>query len=132
MRFVQSFLRRWYTLPAAAGLLLALRFPPTHLWLLLLPAMALYFYTAADPARTRGEVFKGAFITGAILGFWVAYNGLSHMLLLPGATAFSQLVHISPILIACLFGDVFAVVAVLYRALLTRSLLYNGLLGASL
>src|SRR3989344_2866348 len=115
-----------------AGALLVLSFPPVHWWPLIIPGMALYFYRATNPARTRMEVWWGGFVAGAMLGLWLSYNGLSQIKLLQGAVVFSYLIHISPLPIAILFGATFGSVALLYRILLTRSTIFNALLGAAL
>src|SRR3989344_6388770 len=118
--------------PVLAGVLLALSFPPAPMWPLIVPAMALYFYNAADQKKTWREVWWGSFITGGILGLWITYNGLGHMDTLMGASFFSYLVRLSPLLFLVLFGDVFAATALAYRFLLTHSPLFNALLGAAL
>lgn len=121
----------WYLLPLLAGILLALSFPPIHWWILLIPGLVLYFSLAAHADSTE-SAWRDGFIVGGLMGLWVSYQGLSEMVLLPGATVFSYLVHLSPVMIGVMVGSFFGIGAVLYRFLRTRLSWWNALLGAAL
>lgn len=132
MQFVRKLLNRPYFLAVCAGVTLSLGFPTVGVWPLIPAGLGLYFFNASHLRRSNSQVWWSGYITGIIVVFRLYYEGLSHVSRMAGAEGFSQLARLSPVPIALIFGLVFAVVAVAYRTLRTKSTVLNTLTGASI
>src|SRR3989344_9521416 len=93
MALIRAFLARPYLVAACAGIILSLAFPVVGLWPLIVPGLMLYFLNAAHPGRSRRQAWWSGLMTGVVVEFWVYYQGLGHLQILPGAETFSHLVR---------------------------------------
>ena len=123
---------RRYLLPLLSGILLALVFWPLYIWPLALIGLAPLFYFVARPELSRGQVFFGGFIAGALAVAPTLYASLLQLVMQPGAAALTYSVRASSVFFFVFIGALFGAMSLLYRWLRTGHPLINSLLMAAL
>jgi len=121
-----------YSLPLLSGILLALVFWPLYAWPLALIGLAPLFYFIARPELSRGQVFFGGFIAGALAVAPTLYTSLFQLVMQPGAAVLTYSVRASSVFFFVFIGALFGGMALAYRALRGRGALLDSLCAASL
>ena len=123
---------RRYLLPLLSGILLALVFWPLYIWPLALIGLAPLFYFIARPELSRGQVFFGGFIAGALAVAPTLYASLFQLVMQPGAATLTYSVRASSVFFFVFIGALFGALSLLYRWLRTGRPLIDSLLMAAL
>ncbi len=121
-----------YRLPLLSGVLLALVFFPFYFWPLAFVALLPLFYFATSKERSRSEIFWGGAVTGAVGIGPLIYFSLALLRILPDALFFSYMIRLSSIPALLLVAGLFGAMALLYRELRPRNMLFAAGVGAAL
>ena len=123
---------RRYLLPLLSGILLALVFWPLYVWPLAFIGLAPLFYFIARPELSRGQVFFGGVIAGALAVAPTLYASLFQLVMQPGAATLTYSVRSSSVFFFVFIGALFGAMSLLYRWLRTGRPLIDSLLMAAL
>ena len=124
------FEKRWFILPVVSALLLILSFYPFNLWFLNLVAFAPFFYFI-NLQIPRRKLFWGGFLFGAVFSFSLNYFTVIQFHWLPETYLFKSIINLSFIPLSLIGALVAGLIAVLYKTLRSRNLVFNVFIFAA-